>query len=379
MELRAGYKQTEVGAIPEDWDVKPLPRVLEFISGKAHEQHISPFGDFVVVNSKFISTDGEVAKYSKVNFCPARQGDILMVMSDLPNGRALAKCFLVEEDRRYAVNQRVCILRPKRSHPRFFFYQLNRNPYFLAFDDGVQQTHLLNGVFRACPVAVPPSIDEQSAIAAALSDADALIASLEAVIAKKRDLKQAVMQQLLTGRTRLPGFGGSWEMKRLGEVLKIRHGKSQKSVEVADGAYPVLATGGEIGRANVFLYDRPSVLIGRKGTIDSPQFVDTPFWTIDTLFFTEISAAAIPKFIFYRFLLIDWRAYNEASGVPSLSSATIEKIEFACPKPDEQSAIATVLSDMDADLTAVEAQRDKARAVKLGMMQELLTGRIRLV
>ena len=156
--IRPGYKLTEVGVIPEDWEVKPLPSVLEFIGGKAHEQHIKPYGDYVVVNSKFISSDGQIAKYSDSNFCPARHGDILMVMSDLPNGKALAKCFVVDEDHTYAVNQRICILRPKKADSRFFSYQLNRNPYFMAFDDGVQQTHLLNGVFRACPVIVPPTL-----------------------------------------------------------------------------------------------------------------------------------------------------------------------------------------------------------------------------
>lgn len=378
-EIRPGYRQTEAGVIPEDWEVKPLPSVLDFIGGKAHEQHIRPYGDYVVVNSKFISSDGQVSKYSDHNFCPARRGDILMVMSDLPNGKALAKCFVVDRDHAYAVNQRICILRPKKSDPHFFFYQLNRNPYFMAFDDGVQQTHLLNGVFRACPVIVPPTIEEQRAIAAALADADALIAALEGMIAKKRDFKQAGMQHLLTGKTRLPGYSGEWEVKRLGDVLSVRHGKSQKEVETDGGRYPIFATGGEIGRSDVSLYDKPSVLIGRKGTIDEPRYVDTPFWTIDTLFYTEISARAVPLFIYYKFMTIDWRSYNEASGVPSLSSKTIEKIEIGCPEPIEQAAIAEVLSDMDAELAALEAQATKARAVKQGMMQELLTGRVRLV
>lgn len=234
------------------------------------------------------------------------------------------------------------------------------------------------GAIRPISILVP-LLPEQRAIAAALADADALIAALEGMIAKKRDLKQAAIQHLLTGKTRLPGFSGEWEVKRLGEVLSVRHGKSQKDVETTGGRYPIFATGGEIGRSDVFLYDKPSVLIGRKGTIDEPRYVDTPFWTIDTLFYTEIFARAVPLFIYYKFLTIDWRSYNEASGVPSLSSKTIEKIEIGCPEPSEQTAIAEVLSDMDADLAVLEAQAAKARAVKQGMMQELLTGRVRLV
>jgi type I restriction enzyme S subunit len=244
-----------------------------------------------------------------------------------------------------------------------------------AIQTGVPHTNL--GILKAYKLFVP-LLSEQRAIADALGDADALIASLDCIVAKKRDLRQAGMQQLLTGKIRLPGFNSQWETKPLGDVLKIRHGKSQKGVEVNGGRFPILATGGEIGRTNSYLYDKPSVLIGRKGTIDAPQFVETPFWTIDTLFFSEISADAIPKFIFYKFLAIDWRNYNEASGVPSLSSTTIEKIEIAYPEKEEQSAIAAVLSDMDDDLAAVEGHRDKAHALKQGMLQQLLTGRIRL-
>lgn len=224
----------------------------------------------------------------------------------------------------------------------------------------------------------PPPLPEQQAIAAALSDADALIESLERLLAKKRDIKQGAMQQLLTGKTRLPGFRGEWETKRLGGALTVRHGKSQRGIEVDGGIYPILGTGGEIGRTNTSIYDRPSVLIGRKGTIDTPRYTDQPFWTIDTLFYTEISPSASPKFVFYQFNMIDWYSYNEASGVPSLNASTIENISLKFPLLREQQAIAAVLSDMDNEIAALERQTHKARALKQGMMQELLTGRIRL-
>ena len=184
---------------------------------------------------------------------------------------------------------------------------------------------------------------------------------------------------MATLRLIMPGFSGAWEVKRLGDVLRVRHGKSQQHIVAKDGQFPILATGGEIGRTNTFLYDKPSVLIGRKGTIDKPQFREQPFWTVDTLFYTEIIGATSAKFIFYKFNLINWRNYNEASGVPSLNASTIENIEINLPQPDEQTTIATVLSDMDAEIAALEARRDKTRDLKQGMMQELLTGRIRLV
>lgn len=397
MELRAGYKQTEVGVIPLDWEVKPLPSVLDFIGGKAHEQHISPYGDFIVVNSKFISSDGEVAKYSAVNFCPARQGDILMVMSDLPNGKALAKCFLVEEDRRYAVNQRVCILRPRKADSIFFLYQLSRNPYFLAFDDGVQQTHLLNGVFRACPVVVPPTIKEQRAIAAALSDADALIASLDALIAKKRDLKRAAMQRLLTGKTRLPGFTGVWEVKRLGEVAAIRNHKiNTLDTEAAAFCVELEQVGQNTGqieghsdartrRSVKYLFQKGDVLFGRL----RPYL--RKFWwaTREGVCSTEIwplipiGSRLVSGFLFQT---IQTDAFIEAANssygthMPRSDWNALTKFELRLPvDPAEQTAIAGVLFDMDVELTALEAKRNKARGLKQGMMQELLTGRIRLI
>jgi type I restriction enzyme S subunit len=243
---------------------------------------------------------------------------------------------------------------------------------------GNGQPNLNTGLIRNLAVPYPP-IPEQRAIAAALSDVDALLAGLDRLIVKKRDLKQAAMQQLLTGQTRLPGFSEEWEVKRLGDVLTICHGKSQRDVAVVGGPYPILATGGQIGTASRPLYDQPSVLIGRKGTIDQPRYMETPFWTVDTLFYSAMKNGNDAKFFYYRFCLIRWMQLNEASGVPSLNARTIEQIEFPCPEPTEQHAIAAVLSDMDAELSALEARRDKTRALKQAMMQELLTGNTRLV
>ena len=120
-----------------EWEEKKLTEVVDYIHGKAHEQYIDPFGNYTVVNSKFISTDGIIRKHSSENFCPAKKGDILTVLSDLPNGKALAKTFLVDENDTYAVNQRICIYRTRGANPTFLKHVLNRHKYFLKFDDGV--------------------------------------------------------------------------------------------------------------------------------------------------------------------------------------------------------------------------------------------------
>ncbi|MGG2972200.1 restriction endonuclease subunit S [Geobacillus stearothermophilus] len=169
-----------------------------------------------------------------------------------------------------------------------------------------------------------------------------------------------------------------WEVVRLNQVLKVRHGKSQHNVENANGKYPILATGGQIGWATEFLYDRPSVLIGRKGTIDKPQYIEKPFWTIDTLFYTEIGENVLPKYLYYFFNTIDWYSYNEASGVPSLNAKTIEKIYMPLPSIPEQQAIVEALSDVDNLITSIEKLIDKKQKIKQGTMQELLTGKRRL-
>ena len=226
-------------------------------------------------------------------------------------------------------------------------------------------------------IELPPQ-EEQTAIAETLSDIDNLISSMQKLIEKKKAIKQGTMQELLTGKKRLPGFYREWRIVQIGETLSIGHGQSQKTVENRFGKYPILATGGCIGYANDFLWDKPSVLIGRKGTIDKPQYADYPFWTIDTLFYTKIFDGYDAKFIYYKFCMIDWQQYNEASGVPSLNATTIENLQIIVPEKDEQQAIAQLLSDIDSEIEQLEKKLVKYQQIKQGMMQELLTGRIRL-
>jgi len=125
------------------------------------------------------------------------------VLSDLPNGKALAKCFYVEEDNKYAVNQRVCIWRTKGDNPRFLFFILNRNKYFLNLNDGVSQTHILNQHIEKCKIFIPENFDEQIEIATILSDMDTEITAFENKLKKYKKVKLGMMQNLLTGKIRL--------------------------------------------------------------------------------------------------------------------------------------------------------------------------------
>ncbi|MTC83946.1 restriction endonuclease subunit S [Providencia stuartii] len=169
-----------------------------------------------------------------------------------------------------------------------------------------------------------------------------------------------------------------WEVITFGNVMSIRHGKNQQQIESKNGLYPILATGGQIGWGNSYLWNKPSVLIGRKGSINKPRYCDTPFWTVDTLFYSEISHQVDSKFTYYKFCMIDWMQYNEASGVPSLNARTIENVLAAYPAKKEQTAIANALSDVDALISELEKLIAKKQAIKTATMQQLLTGRTRL-
>ena len=363
------------------WPIRRLFDLCHFIPGKAHEPFIDPLGDYICVNSKFISTEGAVAKACNKSVTPARKGDILMVMSDLPNGRALAKCFLVNEDEKYAVNQRICILRPKADNdPELLFHILNRNPYFLAFDDGVNQTHLLNPTFQKCEIAVPETLHEQQAIAAALSDADGVVAGLERVIAKKRLIKQGAMQDLLTARRRLPGFSGEWEKRKLGTVAMLQRGFDLPNSLRKDGDYPVVYSNGIMATNTDYMCEGPGVVTGRSGTIGNLTFVDSPYWPHNTALWVKNFFGNSPRFVFYLLQFIDLRRFASGSGVPTLNRNDAHDDMVFVPKDlNEQKAICVVLDDMDAEIQTLESRLTKARAVKEGMMQNLLTGRVRLV
>ena len=378
-----GCKQTEIGVIPVDWDVIPLPSILNFISGKAHEQFIIDNGKYISVNSKFISTDGRVKKFSNKNFCPAKKGDILMVMSDLPNGKALAKCFLVEKDNKYAVNQRICILRPQKGNSKYFYYALNRGAYFMQFDDGVQQTHLLNDVFKKCPVVVPKNSEEQTAIATALSDTDALIEKLEALIEKKKNIRQGAMQELLTGKRRLSGFSGEWKKEKLGDLLDYEQPTKYlvKSTDYNDSHdIPVLTAGktfvlGYTDEEFGVFQNLPTIIFDDFTT--AIKYVDFPFKAK-----SSAMKMLVPKnkevdlrFLFSKMHLLDFKLLDHKRYWIS----EYQKIEIDTPKPEEQTAIATVLSDMDTEIEGLESELKKYKDIKQGMMQTLLTGKIRLI
>ena len=176
---------------------------------------------------------------------------------------------------------------------------------------------------------------------------------------------------MLVPKLRFKEFNKEYKKYKIRDTLKVKSGKDQKLIECINGKYPILGTGGQIGTTNSFLYDKPSVLIGRKGTINKPQYMTTPFWTVDTLFYTDIKEEFNTKYIFYTFQNINWKKYDESTGVPSLSCKTIEEILYYIPNKDEQDKISAFITLLD---KKIELQNQKIEALKIykkGLIQKM--------
>ena len=201
-ELFESYLQGVFEKKGDDWEEKTLDEVCEFRNGAAHEQCIDKEGKYILVNSKFISVDGEKFKRTNNALAPLYVNDIAFVMSDVPNGKALAKCFLVDENEKYTLNQRIGAIKSKVFIPEFLVYQFNRNKYLLSFNNGENQTNLRKGDILQCPLWVP-SKNEQQTIVRQLDALRAETQKLEAVYHKKledlEELKKSVLQKAFNG------------------------------------------------------------------------------------------------------------------------------------------------------------------------------------
>jgi type I restriction enzyme S subunit len=248
---------------------------------------------------------------------------------------------------------------------------------------------------------VPP-LAEQCAIAEALSDVDALIAALDKLIAKKRDLKQAAMQKLLTGNQRLPGFSGEWEVKRLGELAEIISGGTPKTSEASywQGSIkwctPTDITGcsekylvetertisaAGLASCSAQLLPIGTLLLCSRATIGEVKIAGCEICTNQGFKSLVCKPGVHNEFLYYKLLTMKSKMIERAIGSTFLEISKKDTIdlELSIPEQAEQTAIAAVLSDMDAGIAALERKLDKIRALKQGMMQELLTGKTRLV
>jgi type I restriction enzyme S subunit len=417
MEVRPGYKQTEAGIIPDAWEVRPVGQMGDVVTGKAlavnapgeprpYLRTTNVFDGRIVIDDVLTMpmTNEQFAHFR------LRKGDVL-----LNEGQSLelvGRCSLYSEEypEPCAIQNQLVRFRARAGVSGVFAsYLFRRCQQTGVFAKIALQTtsiaHLGGSRFERLLLAWPREEREQQAIAAALSDVDALLGGLERLIAKKRDLKQAAMQQLLTGQTRLPGFDGEWEVKRLGELGRFLKGSGVKKDEARSGDLPCIRYGE--------IYTHHDDYVRSFNSWISREVADkaTPLRRGDVLFagsgetkeeigkcvafVDDVEAYAGGDIVILRptgtnslflgyFLNAPAVASQKASrgqgdAVVHISASALASINVSLPSLDEQTAIAAVLSDMDAELSALEARRAKTRALKQAMMQELLTGRTRLI
>ena len=275
-----------------------------------------------------------------------------------------------------AFNQDVKCIRPKQQlAPLFLFQWLHAKEN--TIQNKVTATGIGAGKLDTADLQnlklYKPSLEEQTKIATFLSAVDEKISQLTQKHQLLREYKQGMMQKLFSQQLRFKADDGSefgeWDQLKFKDVIKIKYGKDHKKLD--DGDIPVLGTGGIMRYVDSYLYEGESILIGRKGTIDKPRFISGKFWTVDTLFYTEIGEKILPKFAFQQLLLVNWLNLNEATGVPSLNTTSIGNIELKVPCLAEQTKIANVLSAIDQKIEVVSKQIEQAKQWKKGLLQQM--------
>jgi type I restriction enzyme S subunit len=410
----AGYKQTEVGVIPEDWDVERLGELSESVtSGSRGWAHFYSDSGALFIRSQNVR-DGQLSfddlQYvsppagAEGNRTKVKLNDLLITIT----GNSVGNVALVDQsfDEAY-ISQHVGLVRfkePKRGAYicRYLSPNSPGNPQIAGSQSGQSKPGLNLQNLRNFRIALPPTPTELHAIAEALSDADALIESLEQLLAKKRQLKQGAMQELLTGKKRLPGFSGEWEVKRLGDVADT------DSENLGSDTHPnfafnyialedvdmgrlsgysehVFPTAPSRARRRLRKHDvlvstvRPNLMSHLLFTADGNNWVcSTGFCVVRCR--EDLSHPGYLYFhMFGACVARQIEALLTGSNYPAINGSDVQALQIPFPKYEEQTAIAAILSDMDAEIAALEAKLAKARDLKQGMMQELLTGRIRLV
>jgi type I restriction enzyme S subunit len=424
--MPAEFKHTDVGMIPQEWDVVELWMLIDESRGIRYgivqPGKYDPNGRLMVRGQDYskgwVSSDEmfrvSAAIEERYKNARLRSGDLIITIVGAGTGHVeavpewLNGANLTQTTARIAIDERTA----DRIYCMYVLQSRTGISQVESFIKGGAQPGLNCGDVEKFQVPLAP-LPEQQAIAAALSDADALIASLEKLIAKKRDMKAAAMQQLLTGSKRLPGFSGMWEIKEWGDVFQFLATANNSRGDLSDHDDVKYIHYGDIHTSSASTLDCASALLP---FIDGDKVRGFPFVEDGDVVMADASedydgigksveirnatgmrvVAGLHTFLMRsdRHLLADgFKGYLQfipsikaalvraATGISvfGISKNNLRKIAVPLPSIEEQRAIAAVLSDMDAEITALEARRDKMRAIKQGMMQELLTGRIRLV
>jgi type I restriction enzyme S subunit len=396
MELKHGYKQTEIGVIPEEWDVKQLGSLTAITTGRKDVNEGNPAGEYPFFTCSRTHTFSDHYSFDTEAILIAGNGEV----GNLNYYKG-----------RFEAYQRTYVVHKFATPVRYIWHQLN---YRLAGSLGLGKIgtsipYIKKEDLTGFEFPSPAHEPEQRAIATALSDVDGLLGGLDRLIAKKRNLKQAAMQQLLTGQTRLPGFHGEWEVKRLGELGEISGSGVDKKSRPDETPVRLLNYMDVYRRAFIFSEDLNHWVTAqphqaRRCAVQKGDVFFTPSSETrddianSAVAMEDISDAAYSYHVVRLRLKEPWdlrfRTYafkprsflNQAETICDgggtryvISLGKFRSLTVNVPPVPEQTAIAEVLGDMDAELAALEHRREKTRALKQAMMQELLTGRTRLV
>ena len=317
-----------------EWEEYTLQDVVTFSNGKAHENCVNDDGDYILVNSKFVSTNGQVQKRVTSQLSPLHKSQFVMVMSDLPKGKALAKCFYVEEDNKYTLNQRVCSFTSNDGNvSRFLMYQINRNKYYLRFDDGINQTNLKKSEVLSCPVFIP-IVREQEKIATLLCKIDERIATQNKIIEDLKKLKSAISHILFSSKGAI----------HLSEIANVVMGQSPSSNAYNDQGLGMPLVQGNLdisnGKTTPRLYTAEFNQTTEKGniilTVRAPvgevakatQKVCLGRGVCAIIPHEENMSDFIYQYLtFYKFM---WRRYEQGSTFTSINGSDVRNI--FCPK-----------------------------------------------
>lgn len=416
MEVKPGYKQTGVGIIPEDWEVSSVGREYEIKLGKMLDAEKNVGVPKPYLGNRAVQWDR--IDVSNLPSVPMSRSDLerfrlqkgdLLVCEGGEVGRAAIWEAPIEECYYQKALHRLRPLRGFNSHVMAAFLRRWSDCGLLA--NYVTQTsiaHLPREKFMEVPMPVPPP-PEQRAIAEALSDVDALLGAVDRLIAKKRDCKQAAEQQLLTGQTRLPGFHGEWKVKRLGEIGSTYGGLTGKTkADFGEGSARYITFMNVMSNVVIdcetFEQVRVSPMESQNRAMKGDLFFNGSSETPEevamcAVLLDEVQNVYLNSFCFgFRFregaeangLFLAYylrsregrelmKSLAQGSTRYNLSKVALLESPLRLPTLPEQIAIAEVLTDMDRELAALEQRREKTRALKQAMMQELLTGKIRLV
>ena len=406
--IPAGYQQTEVGAILEDWEAIPLGGICKVQGGFAFKSEKFkktgvPILRISNIQSGFLDVN-EVVYYAVGEKIPKQfevhDGDALIAMS----GATTGKVGVYNKNEVAYLNQRVGkFVLYGNADMKYIQHVVGSDLYKSALSNMLEQgaqPNISSSQLERIIIRKPTLEIEQKIIANVLSDSDALIDALEQLIAKKQAIKSATMQQLLTGRTRLPAFAlrpdgtqkgykpselgeipEDWVVIPLGDICSLYQPVTISGSELKESGYPVYGANGLIGFYEKYNHEAPQVIVTCRGsTCGTVNYTVAKSWITGNAMVVDVdkNKKLDKNFTYYMLSNQDLTVCITGSGQPQIVRSPLAAFKVVLPEIEEQTAIATILSDMDNELQALTQKLEKARALKQGMMQQLLTGKIRL-